>query len=74
MTQESRYKPHLRVGNGSFEEVVQQQIGQLGVGFEGGLDLGQEHGADDAAASPHQRDRAVVELPVELSRRVRQQH
>ena len=45
------------------EERIEQQVRQLGVLVEGALDLAEEGGADDAAAAPHERDAAVVEVP-----------
>ena len=48
---------------GLAEEVIEQQIAQLRVLVVGFLDLAQEAAADDAAAAPHQRDAAEVEVP-----------
>jgi len=46
--------------NGVPEEVVEQEVGELRVLVVGGLDVAQEHGADDATAAPHQSNAAVV--------------
>ena len=54
--------------------VVQHEVGQLRLRVEGFLDLAEEHAADDAAAAPHQRHPAVVELPPVLRRRRPHQH
>ena len=45
------------------EEVVEQQIGELRILVVGFLDLAEEAAADDAAAAPHQRDAAEVQVP-----------
>lgn len=64
----------LAVRDGALEELVQQQVAQLSVLVERLLDVAEEHAANDAAASPHQRDLAIVEVPVELLGRLTQQH
>src|SRR5262249_36105094 len=45
------------------EEIVEQQIGQLRILVEGLFDLAEKAATDDAAAAPHQRDAAVVQVP-----------
>ena len=42
------------------EEVIEQEVGEFRVLVVGGLDVAQEHGADDATAAPHQSNAAVV--------------
>ncbi len=64
----------LRVVDRLPEEVVEQEVVQLGVLVIGGLDVAQEHAPDDAAAPPHQGDSAIVQLPVEHLGRLPQQH
>ena len=56
------------------EELVAEEVLQLRVLVVGLLDVPEEDGADDAAAAPHQRDRAVVQLPREQLRGLAQQH
>ena len=51
---------NLRVVNGVPEEVIEQEVGQVRVVVVGRLDVAQEHRPDDATASPHQSDTAVV--------------
>ena len=50
------------------EEVVQQKVFQVRVLVKRVLDVLQEDRTNDAATSPQQRDRAVVQLPAELLR------
>lgn len=57
-----------------FEEIVQQQIGQIGALGECLLNVAQEDTADNAAAAPHQGNSTVVEIPIELLCRLAQQH
>ena len=45
------------------EEGIQRQVHQLAILLKGLLDLAEEHRADDAAAAPHQRDIAIVQVP-----------
>ena len=54
----------LRVLDGIDEESVKEQVLQVGVRAERVGNVLEEHGADDAAAAPHERDRALVEVPV----------
>lgn len=54
--------------DGLVEEVVEEQVLEVGVVSVGGSDVLQEDGADNAATSPHQGDRRLVELPLVLSR------
>ena len=42
------------------KEVVQEQVGELGILVVGGLDVAQEDRPDDAASTPHQSNAAVV--------------
>jgi len=60
--------------HGVHEELVHQQIAQLGVLVEGVLDVAEESTADDAAAAPHERDAAVVQVPAVDTRRLAHQH
>ena len=53
----------LCLRDGTLEEGIQQQVVQPRVLLERVLDLAQECGADDAAAAPHQRDAAVIQIP-----------
>lgn len=50
--------------DGLVEEVVEQQVLQVWVGAVGVGDVLEEDGADDAAASPHQSNGRLVELPL----------
>src|SRR5262245_24451400 len=54
----------LRPADLAGEEGVHEQVDELGVAIERLLDLPQEGASDDAPAAPHERDAAVVELPV----------
>ena len=56
------------------EEFVAEEVLQLRVLVVGLLDVPQEDAPDDAAAAPHQRDRAVVQLPREQLRGLAQKH
>lgn len=60
---ESRTPTVLGLRNGPDKEFVVQETGEGGAGpFEGFLNFGEEDGADDAAAPPHERDSAVIEM------------
>ena len=60
----------LRVLDDVLEVGIQQQVIQIRIGVEGVFDPFQEDSADNAAAAPQHRDRAVVERPsVLLGRR-----
>lgn len=56
------------------EELIEKQVLEVGILVKGLLDVAQELAANDAAAAPHQRDAAVVELPVEAFGRLLEQH
>lgn len=45
------------------EEVIEQQVLQVGVVAVRSRDILEEHGPDNAASSPHEGDRGLVELP-----------
>jgi len=45
------------------EEAVEQQVGEVGVFVEGGLDVSEEDGADDASAAPTSGRFRHVEVP-----------
>ena len=53
----------LGVVNSLVEEVVKQQVLEVGVGAEGLGDVLEENGSDDAATTPHEGDVGLVELP-----------
>ena len=53
----------LRLVDCLVEEVVEEQVLEVGVGAVRGRDVLQEDGADDAAAAPHEGDGGLVELP-----------
>ena len=50
------------------------RLARFGIFVEGGLDVAQEDAADDAAAAPHQRDAAHVQVPALVLLRGAQQH
>lgn len=52
--------------NSLVEEVVEQQVLELGVGTVGLGDVLQENGADNAASTPHEGDFRLVQLPAVL--------
>ena len=54
----------LGVVDGLVEEVIEEQIFQVRVFPVCRGDVLQEHGPDDAAATPHESDRRLVELPI----------
>jgi len=56
----------LRLVDGLVEEIVKEQVLEVGVAVVRRTDLLEEDGADDAATAPHERDRGLVELPVIL--------
>src|ERR1017187_2335993 len=56
------------------EKVVQQQVGERGVLVKRCLDVAEEARADDAAAAPHQRNAAHVQVPALVLLRGAQQH
>jgi len=56
------------------EELVEQQVLQVVVLFEGLSDVAQEAGTNDTAAAPHQRAAAIIEVPVVLRGSLLQQH
>ena len=63
------------LANFFLEERIEQQVRRgAWSAIEGVFDLAEEFAADDATAAPHQRDGAVVELPVVLFRGFAQQH
>lgn len=53
----------LRLVDGLVEEVVEKQVLEIRVVSVSRRDVLQEHRADDAATSPHQSNRGLVELP-----------
>jgi hypothetical protein len=57
----------LGVVDGLVEEVVKQKVLKVGVVAVGVGDVLQEDGADDAASTPHQSNRGLVQLPAVLS-------
>lgn len=57
----------LGLVDGLVEEVIKQQVLELGVAAVGSSDVLQEDGSDDAATAPHQGDRGLVQLPVVLA-------
>ena len=65
---------YLAIVDGVPEELVAEEVLELRVLVVGLLDVAQEDAPDDAAAAPHQRDRAVVQLPREQLRGLAQQH
>ena len=72
----ANYEVHfyLAIVDGVGEEVVPEEVLECGVLVVGLLDVAQEDGADDAAAAPHQRDRTVVQVPLEQLRSLAQEH
>lgn len=54
----------LRALHNALEIWVEQQVGQGGVIVKGFLYLAEENAPDNAAASPHKGDAAVVEIPI----------
>ena len=48
------------------EEVVEEQVLEVGVGTVGLGDVLQEDGADNAASTPHEGDLGLLELPAVL--------
>mmetsp|Transcript_676 Transcript_676/g.1145 ORF Transcript_676/g.1145 Transcript_676/m.1145 type:complete len:205 (+) Transcript_676:503-1117(+) len=56
--------PVLCIGNGSLEEVVEKQVGQLRVLRKRVTDISQKSASDDTATSPHERNGWQVERPV----------
>lgn len=56
------------------EEVVKEQVLEIGVGTVGLSDVLQEDGADDASTAPHEGNFGLVELPVVLLSGVLDQH
>ena len=70
-TQESRLGDDvtpagLGLVDGLVEEVVEEQVLQVGVLAVGSGDVLEEDGADDAATTPHEGDGRLVELPAVL--------
>lgn len=53
----------VSLGDGALEEVVKQQVLELGVLSVSLGDVSKENGSDDATTSPHEGDTGVVELP-----------
>jgi hypothetical protein len=53
----------LSLVNGLVEEVVEEQVLQVGVGTVSRGDVLQEDRSDDAATTPHECNRRLVELP-----------
>ena len=49
--------------DGFLKERIEQQVGKLSVLFERIPDVVQKCTADDATASPHQRNRSIVQFP-----------
>lgn len=60
----------LGLVDGLVEEVIKQQVLQLGVLAVGIGDVLEEDGADDATATPHQGDGRLVQLPTVLLSRL----
>lgn len=56
----------LGLVDGLVEEVVEQQVGQVGLLAVGRGDVLEEDGADDAATTPHESNGGLVELPAVL--------
>lgn len=56
----------LCVVDGLVEEVVEEEVLEVGVAAVGGSDVLEEDGADDAATAPHEGDLGLVELPAVL--------
>ena len=56
------------------EPGVKHEVGQVGVLVVRLLDVAQEHAADDAASAPHERDIAVLQVPLVLHGSLLQQH
>jgi len=50
------------------EELVEEQVGEIGVLLEGLEDVLEVLGADDATTAPHESDTTVVKIPLELER------
>ena len=53
----------LRLVDCLVEKVVEEEVFEIGVGTVRGGDVLEEDGADDAATTPHEGDRGLVELP-----------
>lgn len=56
----------LGVVNGLVEEVVEQQVLEVGVAAVGLGNILEEDGADDAATAPHEGNGRLVQLPLVL--------
>lgn len=56
----------LSLVDGLVEEVVEQQVLEVGVVAVCAGDVLEEHGADNAATAPHQCNRGLVQLPAVL--------
>lgn len=64
----------LSIVDSLVEEVVEEQVLEVGVGTVGLGDVLQEDGADDASTAPHEGNLGLVELPVVLLGSVLDQH
>src|SRR5581483_2526760 len=60
--------------DGRGEEVIEEEILELGIFVVGFLDLAEELAADNAAAAPHERDATHVEVPALLFAGFAQKH
>jgi len=60
--------------DGLVEEIVVQQVLQVGVAAVCLGDILEENGADNAATAPHERDFGFVQLPVILLASILNQH
>jgi hypothetical protein len=56
----------LGVCDGLLEEVVEEQVLEVGLGTVGLGDVSKEDGANDTTTAPHEGDGGVVELPLVL--------
>ncbi len=48
------------------EEIVEEQVLEIGIAAVCVCDVLQEYGSDDTATTPHESDRWLVELPLVL--------
>lgn len=60
------YMWNLCIVNGAQEEIVQQKINELRIFVERTFNTAEKAGTDYAAATPHQRNGPIVQLPLEL--------
>jgi hypothetical protein len=56
----------LSLVNSLVEEVIEEQVLQVGLGTVSRGDVLQEDGANDAATTPHESDGGLVQLPLVL--------